>query len=554
MSQGTVFTKQRWLITMKQMRYLKEIGTHLLIMCSLVGSLAYGGTIQVTAQIRETGCDLIDAINTANSNSPQGGCTATGTLENDDRIILNDEVAIPEHIVYLVDNTNANGPNGLPQITSGITIVGSGSEPTVISRDPNSIIPPFRLFYLASSTANLTLRNVSIENGLLEAGTVNPEEGSGAAVFVGIGALFIQNSNFINNNAANFGGAIYAQQQSIVSVSNALFSNNRSSGSFGGGGAISLAQEVDGLAAEIVDSEFTNNFSASRGGAINVRGSNDTITLIGRSLFINNRSNNSGGAVNLGVSADVTIADSTLTNNQADLDQEIGGGAISAYGVLNGARLSVINSTITNNQSTDGAIIFRSFDNASVDQDQSFITIVNTILSGNINTRVSVNRDLAYYGLTDEVLSIKNSIIGEAGSTTNQSSTALTGNLDPSLFVDNIFATSDGNAPTPLARIISPLADNGGGTRTHALPAGSPAIDNGAEGFIINVFLFLFYQPGCRGITITAPTPLPDFRLDQRMIERPIGRRCDIGPYEYEDQSICFPISPSNGNTALICL
>ena len=41
----------------------------------------------------------------------------------------------------------------------------------------------------------------------------------------------------------------------------------------------------------------------------------------------------------------------------------------------------------------------------------------------------------------------------------------------------DITATSDGTDPTPLANILAPLANNGGPTQTHALVAGSPAID-----------------------------------------------------------------------------
>jgi CSLREA domain-containing protein len=53
--------------------------------------------------------------------------------------------------------------------------------------------------------------------------------------------------------------------------------------------------------------------------------------------------------------------------------------------------------------------------------------------------------------------------------------------------------------------LLGPLADNGGGTFTHALLAGSPAIDRGS---------------GCAA-------------TDQRGVPRPQGAACDIGAYEY---------------------
>lgn len=58
--------------------------------------------------------------------------------------------------------------------------------------------------------------------------------------------------------------------------------------------------------------------------------------------------------------------------------------------------------------------------------------------------------------------------------------------------------------------LLGPLGDNGGDTQTHALQAGSPAIDSGS----------------CTDI---AGDPVVS---DQRGIPRPQGARCDIGAYE----------------------
>ncbi|HEX2244259.1 MAG TPA: choice-of-anchor Q domain-containing protein [Gammaproteobacteria bacterium] len=79
----------------------------------------------------------------------------------------------------------------------------------------------------------------------------------------------------------------------------------------------------------------------------------------------------------------------------------------------------------------------------------------------------------------------------------------------------DITATSNGNRPTALANILNPtLANNGGPTRTHALPAGNPAIDAVMDG--------------------TCPPP----STDQRGIKRPqdgngdSGVACNIGSFE----------------------
>jgi hypothetical protein len=70
----------------------------------------------------------------------------------------------------------------------------------------------------------------------------------------------------------------------------------------------------------------------------------------------------------------------------------------------------------------------------------------------------------------------------------------------------NLGGSNDRNGTDPL---LAPLGDNGGFTPTHALLAGSPAIDA--------------VQGGC-------PPP----STDQRGISRPQGARCDIGAFEVE--------------------
>ena len=66
----------------------------------------------------------------------------------------------------------------------------------------------------------------------------------------------------------------------------------------------------------------------------------------------------------------------------------------------------------------------------------------------------------------------------------------------------------DGTAIITDDPFLGPLADNGGFTQTHALGAGSSAIDAGDPSF--------------------CPA------TDQRGVVRPIGSGCDIGAYEYE--------------------
>lgn len=67
--------------------------------------------------------------------------------------------------------------------------------------------------------------------------------------------------------------------------------------------------------------------------------------------------------------------------------------------------------------------------------------------------------------------------------------------------------------------LLGPLQDNGGPTFTHALLAGSPAIDTGNPALL-----------GSGGSACEA--------TDQRGVARPQGSACDIGAYEATFQSV----------------
>jgi hypothetical protein len=68
--------------------------------------------------------------------------------------------------------------------------------------------------------------------------------------------------------------------------------------------------------------------------------------------------------------------------------------------------------------------------------------------------------------------------------------------------------------------LLGLLGDNGGGTQTHALQPGSPAIDSGS----------------CTDIAGDLITS------DQRGIARPQGIRCDIGAYEFSMERVYLPL------------
>src|SRR5262249_21641033 len=141
---------------------------------------------------------LIIAINHANANlQPQNTIllqAGTYTLTN-------------------IDN-DTNGPNGLPSITSTMTIVGAGHNTATITRDPNAL--GFRLLHVGAS-GRLTLQNLTLSNGV----GFFP---GGGGLFNNGGVVSVETSAFVNN-VAGFGGGLVNNNGSVTIIRSIFDSN-----------------------------------------------------------------------------------------------------------------------------------------------------------------------------------------------------------------------------------------------------------------------------------------------------------------------------------------
>ena len=104
---------------------------------------------------------LIAAINDANQNGEEN----TINLETGDYTLT----AVNNQTIAPVGNLFPIG-NGLPVITSVMTLTGAGANQTVIARDSNA--PGFRIVFVAGTGA-LTLDGLTISGGRSGAGRVH---------------------------------------------------------------------------------------------------------------------------------------------------------------------------------------------------------------------------------------------------------------------------------------------------------------------------------------------------------------------------------------------
>ena len=341
----------------------------------------------------------------------------------------------------------------LPDITdeAGLTIDG-GSAGITISGDNQ-----YRVFEVGSG-AKLTLSNLTVA----DSGSDAPDGGGGAILNVG-GTLEVINSTLSGNSAPNGGGAIL-NAEGTVTVSNSTLSGNSVSNGYGGG--------------------ISNNYG--------------TVTVSNSTLSGNSADNGGGGAI-FNAEGMVTVSNSTLSGNSAPTSTNAdylgyGGAIYNSAGRL--GTLEVINSTLSGNSAPNGG--------GGIYNTDGTLEVINSTLSGN---SVSNGRGggINFYGGTLEVINstlsgnsapngggggisntggstvtLKNTIVANSPSASGGSCYGAIANGGYNLDSDNTcgFSTNN-NSLSGVAPMLGPLADNGGPTMTHALLAGSPAIDQG---------------------------------------------------------------------------
>jgi hypothetical protein len=176
-------------------------------------------------EVDNSTCTLVDAIHTANSGAAPAGSACTFS-DFDDTVEGSLLKLVPNEVVL---TQAAEADNGLPIITSDITIRSNDAQGRTIRRDANA--PLFRILEVATS-ASLTLDNITVAGGSVS--------GDGGGI-KNAGTLIIQNNSGVERNrASGDGGGIYNTH--ILSVRDSRIQRNigiagKGGGVFNGGNA-----------------------------------------------------------------------------------------------------------------------------------------------------------------------------------------------------------------------------------------------------------------------------------------------------------------------------
>lgn len=375
---------------------------------------------------------------------------------------------------------------------------------------------------MSTGTSALTLTNVEVE--------ANTAQGSGGGInSTSSSEILLNDSDFIGNEAGSLGGAVRAAGSTLV-IDGGLFASNvatnlggalhagyiEASGThFDGNSTNGWGGAIYGSITCDFDDSIASGNAAHDGGAIVCQ----ILRMTGSRLSNNTAARYGGGAY---VSNHVEIHESALVANGAG---DAGGGLWFTPGNSDGFMTRTL--IEGNSAANDGGGVW-------LGADEHVLLVANSTFSGNAATggeggglfvdggatAFAYGTTFADNGPSESIakygeLTLQNSIITSPGidcvvALEDPEIISLGHNLSDDDTCIGLDAAGDQMETDPM---LAPLANNGGGTRTHALLAGSPAIDAADT-------------DACHGKLAQG--------VDQRGAPRPQPFGCDIGAHEQE--------------------
>jgi len=477
----------------------------------LCAAQAWAATISVnTADIAAISgdgkCSLSEAIQAANTDTAVDACPAgsgADVIELQANTIYTQNVVITqlpgETLAQAAQRESLNYIN----IESTITINGHGST---VSKTGSALFLGY--FLNVRSNGNLTLNDLTVHydfSAVADTVSICNQQG----ILTINNSIFekIQTSQSFIAAIANYGGKIIVNKTTInqIQVVNQKQTDivcgiyNYAATDTSG----TLISEGDAQINDCIISGTTGVGIINGNGTMNITngvikenvkgGIQNAATLIFKNSSISDNQG-FGGIRNFNVNAgkaNITIINSTITGNSSTSS---GAGVTN---LLNASQIKIINSTITNNKTgipDENGTVSETANGGGICNAGNYsgqsgtVEVINSIIAGNSDlSTTTVHPDVS-----GPITGNHNNLIGNI--------TGATGTIGTGSDIVN---------PNPL---LDTLKDNGGFTQTHALSAGSPAIDKGDNAI-------------CAGADVG--------NIDQRGKTRPYGTTCDIGSYEY---------------------
>ena len=374
--------------------------------------------------------------------------------------------------IYQVTNVNDAGAGSLRQAVYDANLT---TATDTIVFDPSAFNVP-RTITLSSGTINVNGPTNFVGSGspLL---TVSGINASRIFFIDGPGSMSVTLSGMTltAGRTNGIGGGAILNADETLSVNNCAFTNNNAPADSGGAiGHLFAATLV------VRDSSFAGN-TASNGGAIFLADRSslllDRSTLTENNAVQSNTGLGTGGAVCLAYSSggSFQILNSTLAANSG-----LYGGAVYVTSLRSAGVALLVNSTLSNNTggNAGGAIMIGAGASGP-------LTIENVTITGNHTIGNGGGLYLDSKGVAQRLVAVSSIIAGNSASTgpdiANSGTVDLTYCAVGSAAGFTPSAASGNNLPFGSNLVLGPLADNGGPTKTHALSAGSPAINAGSN-------------------------------------------------------------------------
>ena len=344
--------------------------------------------------------------------------------------------------------------SGQLTITNDITILGTGASKLTVSRKNASTI-----FEISGLATGVTIDGLAIAKGSIKVNRNSILSLANTSVSGNTAESGISNSGILGlTNTSVFGNT----QGGIYNGGTLSLTNSSVYGNTGGSGIFNDRSMGKTGTLSLTNSSVSGNTANSGGGIYNQGG---TLRLT-NSTVSGNRAKFGGGIFNGDDTAysagSATLTNSTISGNTA---LEDGGGIYNSYAYASDGRLTLISTTINNNIADsdrdgtgNGGGVFSYLDSSTN------VNVSNTIIAGNFDNSTSGDIDPDVRG---GLIDSGNNLIGN-----NTGSTAFT------------TSTLVGTSASPINPKLGLLQNNGGATLTHALLAGSPAINAGKNSLV----------------------------------------------------------------------